>query len=408
MTRLLHSSFNIIVMIISFVLTQFVSAQDVEAMSKALTTLYEQVALVDAYKTYCDTAVPDSNATNTQAVSTWKAANNVSQIEQLVTQFSALSPEMAQAFQTTGAAFQAQFAERFAGTEAEACGNLPELLQGEDSSLLTLYPQEMQLLPSIAEMLGSGQTSSEQSANPLATPQIDTAANTQPATTPPATGTNTLSGLYSNYDTGSTFDGTGTGSFVANGPDYWYFFPDGYVYKGDLAHQGIDCTTATNDDGTPLCDTYVIAADTITFGDGKTRAFVNTGERLEIDGNTWFYSPPESFTLEGSYEAVSGGGVVSLNISTINFLDNGTFSWGSATGVNLTDTQEVGTGDGTETTTTSVTNFDESSKSGSYVIADNSVTLTYSDGTVKNYVFDYFEDDEGFVDGVYIGGRLYY
>jgi hypothetical protein len=388
----------------------YASAQDANAMSKALTTLYQQVAFVDAYKTYCDTAAPDSNATNAQAVSAWKTANSVSQIEQLVAQFSALSPDIAQSFQSTSATFQAQFTERFAGKEVEACGDLPRLLQGEDSSLLTLYPQEMQLLPSIAKALGqadSGQTESGQSANPLATPQSDTT-NSQATTTPPPTGTNTLSGLYSNYDTGATFDGTGTGSFVAKGPDYWYFFPDGYVYKGDLAHQGIDCSTATNDDGTPLCDTYLIAADTITFGDGKTRSFMNTGERLEIEGATWFYSPPESFTLEGSYEAVSGGGVVSLNISTINFLDDGTFSWGSATGINLVDTQEVGTGDGTETTTTSVTNFDESSKSGTYVIADNSVTLTYSDGTVKNYVFDYFEDDEGYVDGVYIGGRLYY
>jgi hypothetical protein len=387
------------------------SAQDAATMSKALTTLYEQVAFVDAYKTYCDTAAPDSNASNTQAVSAWKTANNVSQIEQLVAQFSARSSDMAQSFQSTSATFQAQFTERFAGKEVEACADLPRLLQ--DSSLLTLYPQEMQLLPSIAEALGqtnSGQTQAdaEQSTNPLANPQSDTTANSQATTTPPPTGTNTLAGLYSNYDTGSTFDGTGTGSFVANGPDYWYFFSDGYVYKGDLAHQSIDCTTATNDDGTPLCDTYLITADTITFGDGKTRSFINTGERLEIEGATWFYSPPESFTLEGSYEAVSGGGAVSLNISVINFLDDGTFSWDSSTGVNLTDTQEVGTGDGTETTTTSVTNFDESSKSGTYVIADNSVTLTYSDGTVKNYVFDYFEDDEGFVDGVYMGGRLYY
>jgi hypothetical protein len=406
MPRLLRNSFNIIMMIIFLVLTQFTSARDVEAMSKALTTLYEQVVFVDAYKTFCDTAAPDSNATNTQAVTTWKAANNAAQIEQLVAQFSASSPDMTQAFQNIGAAFQTQFAERFAGQEATACANLPALLQ--DSSLTALYPEEMQLLPSIAEMFGqaiSEPTASEPN-NPLATP-TQTTPNTQP-TTPPSTDATMLSGLYSNYDTGATFDGTGTGSFVANGPDYWYFFPDGYVYKGDLAHQTIDCTTATNDDGTPLCDTYVIAADMITFGDGKTRSFINTEKRLEIDGNTWFYSPPESFTLEGSYEAVSGGGVVSLNISTINFLDDGTFSWGSATGINITDEQEVGTPDGTETTTTSVTNFDESSKSGTYVIADNSVTLTYSDGTVKNYVFDYFEDDEGFVDGVYIGGRLYY
>jgi hypothetical protein len=382
--------------------------QDAAAVSRALTTLYQQVAFVDAYKTFCDTAVPDSSATNIQAVANWKAANNVAQIEQLITQFSAASPEVAQTFQDVSARFQTQFTQRFAGQEEVACTDLPTLLQGEDSSLTTLYPEEMQLLPSIAEMFDQAppeSTELEQN-NPLATP-AQTTLNTQP-TTLPSTDATLLSGLYSNYDTGSTFDGTGTGSFVANGPDYWYFFPDGYVYKGDLAHQGIDCTTATKDDGTPLCDTYIIAADTITFGDGTTRSFVNTGERLEVDGNTWFYSPPESFTLEGSYEAVSGGGAVSLNISVINFQDDGTFSWDSSTGVNLTDAQEVGTADGTETTTTSVTNFDESSKSGTYVIADNSVTLTYSDGTVKNYVFDYFEDDEGFVDGVYMGGRLYY
>jgi hypothetical protein len=42
------------------------------------------------------------------------------------------------------------------------------------------------------------------------------------------------------------------------------------------------------------------------------------------------------------------------------------------------------------------------------VIGDNSITLTYGDGVVKTYVFDYFENEEEGVYGVYIGGRLYY
>lgn len=370
-------------------------AQDTAAMSEALTTLYEQVAFVDAYKSYCDTAAPDSTATNTQAVSAWKTANNVSQIEQLVTQFSALSPDIAQNFQSTNEAFRAQFTERFAGMEAEACADLPRLLQGEDSNLMALYPNEMQLLPGIAEMLG--QTNTEQT-NPLTTPPT----NSQ-ATTPPS-GTSTLTGLYVSFETGSGFDGTG---FVPNGPDLWYFFSDGYVYKGDLAHQVIDCASATNDDGTPLCDTYILSADTITFGDGVTRSFLNTGKRLEIDGTTWFYSPPESFTLEGSYARSSGNSSVMSN-TTITFRADGTFSWDNASGVNIIDEQRVGTSDGIETTTTSVTDFNESSSSGTYVIADNSITFTYTDGTVKSYAFDYLEDEEGGVEGVYLGSTPYY
>jgi uncharacterized membrane protein YiaA len=42
-------------------------------------TLYEQVTFVDAYKTYCDTAAPELGSTNMQAVTSWKAANNVAQ-----------------------------------------------------------------------------------------------------------------------------------------------------------------------------------------------------------------------------------------------------------------------------------------------------------------------------------------
>jgi hypothetical protein len=382
-------------------------AQDTNAMSKALITLYEQIAFVDAYKTYCDTAAPDSTLVNTQAVNAWKTDNNVSHVEQLVTQFSALSPDIAQAFQSTGAAFQAQFTERFAGIEAEACEDLPRLLQGEEANLTALYPREMQLLPSIAEALGqanssqtnSEQTNSEQNANPLANPQT----NAQ-ITTPPPSGTSSLSGLYVSYETGSGFDGTG---FVPNGPDLWYFFSDGYVYKGDLAHQSIDCKVATKDDGTPLCDTYVITADTITFSDGETRSFLNTGQRLEIAGQSWFYSPPESFTLEGSYGRTSGNSSV-LSNTTIIFRADGTFSWENASGVNLVDEQKVGTADGIETTTTSVTDFNESSNSGTYLIADNSITFTFSDGTVKSYAFDYLEDEEGGVEGVYLGSTPYY
>ncbi len=144
------------------------SAQDTDAMSSALTTLYEQVAFVDAYKSYCDSAAPDSSTTNTEALTTWKTANNVAQIERVVTQFSALSPDIAQSYQDISTEFQAVFAKRFAGIETEACGDLPRLLEGEDSSLTALYPQEMQLLPSMAELLG--QTSTGQTA----TGQTDT------------------------------------------------------------------------------------------------------------------------------------------------------------------------------------------------------------------------------------------
>jgi hypothetical protein len=380
-----------------------VFAQDADTMSKALTTLYEQVAFIDAYKTYCDTAVPDSNATNSQALTTWKSSNNVSQLEQLVVQFSALSPEMAQAFQTTGTAFQTQFAERFAGIEAEACADLPRLLQGEDSSLTALYPDEMQLLPSMAEMVG--QPDSGEAANPLAE-QTDEPLATTPDSQPlsPPAGAGGLSGLYHYLDTGYTLDAYG--GVVPNGYDYWYFFPDGYVYTGGLGHEAVDCASNSED-----CDTYTVSGDTITFSDhgstfsdGEPKAFSQAADTLTIDGNEWSYVKPESFTLEGSYEAVSGGGGF-LNISTMSFWNDGRFADGSASGVILSETQD--NGDNTETTT-STTDYDDTLDSGSYVIANNSITLTYNDGTVKSYVFDYYESEEDGVFGVYVGGGLYY
>jgi hypothetical protein len=231
----MKSSLRHFLMIITAVTLSVSFAQDAETMSKALTTFYQQVAFADAYKIFCDTAAPDLGPTNTQALSTWQAANNVSQIEQLATQFSALSPEMAQAFQTTSAAFQSQFAERFAGQKTEACADLPTLLQGEDSSLTTLYPQEMQLLPSMAAMLGqldSGQTTSDPSNNPLATDQANNplaTAQPTPQVTTPSTGASGLSGLYNYYNSGYDLDANGM--VVPHSPKYWYFFLTGMFTK---------------------------------------------------------------------------------------------------------------------------------------------------------------------------------
>jgi hypothetical protein len=363
-------------------------AQDTDIMGNALTTLYEQVAFVDAYKSYCDTAVPDSSTSNTQAVTSWKAESNVAQIEQLATQFAATSPEATQALQSIGATFQTQFAERFSGTEATACANLPALLQ--NSSLTELYPQEMQLLPSIAQMLGQGASeSSAPATNPLG--------NTEPATQAPPTGAGSLSGLYNYYS--SDYSLGVDGSVIPDPPKYWYFFPDGYVYKGTLGHEAVNCANNMED-----CDTYVLSGSTITFGDGESKMFSQSGDTLMIGSQEWSYIKPESFTLEGSYESTYGGSGF-LNLTTFTFRNDGTFSLEGAAGVISVDEQD--NGDGTKTTTTA-TGYDENANTGSYVIRDNNIILSYSDGRVKTLTFDYFESAEEGVYGVYVGGTLYY
>jgi hypothetical protein len=361
-------------------------AQDADTISKAITTLYEQIAFVDAYKTFCDTAVPDSSATNTQAVTSWKTENNVAQIEQLATQFAATSPEAAQALQTIGATFQTQFAERFSGQEATACANLPALLQ--NSSLTALYPQEMQLLPNITEMFGQATSESTITSgqnNPLAN-----------ASAPP-TGAGGLSGLYNYYS--SDYSLGVDGSVIPDPPKYWYFFPDGYVYKGTLGHETVNCAANMED-----CDTYVISGSTITFGDGDSKTFSQSGDTLLLGDQEWSYIKPESFTLEGSYESTYGGSEF-LNITTFTFRDDGTFSLEGAAGVISVDEQD--NGDGTKTTTTA-TGYNENANTGSYIIRDNNIILSYTNGEVKTLAFDYFESAEEGVYGVYIGGTLYY
>jgi hypothetical protein len=255
----------------------------------------------------------------------------------------------------------------------------------------------------VATKLGGNDTATGQADNPLGAQQ-----NTNPlqttAQTTPAKDAGGLSGLYKYYD--SSYEVNVDGSVVPNPPKYWYFFSDGYVYKGNLGHEAVNCASAPIEG----CDSYTVSGDTISFGDGQSSVFTPSSDTLMIDDQEWIYVKPESFTLEGSYESTSGSSTF-LNINTITFRDDSTFSFDGATGVVSSDTQTYGdttaTGGQTETTTTA-TGFGEDGQSGTYLIRDNNIILTYPDGKVETLTFDYSESPEEGVYGVYVGGTLYY
>lgn len=235
-----------------------------------------------------------------------------------------------------------------------------------------------------------GATPSGQSENPLA------AGQNEQAQTPRAAGSGGLSGLYKYYSSlGMVYP---DGTVVPDPPVYWYFFPDGYVYKGNLGHEAVNCAA----NFTNGCDTYTLSGGTLTLGDGQPLSFSQSGETLFINGEEWTYVRPESFTLEGSFESTFGASAgsgadasASLSITTITFNDNGTFSLEGATSV-VTGVAVASGGS------------KSSSSSGTYLIRDNNLILSYGDGRVETLVFDYSESAEEGVYGVYVGGTLYY
>lgn len=242
-----------------------------------------------------------------------------------------------------------------------------------------------------------------------------------PATTtapPPPTGASGLSGLYIDWtlrQTSATVMGSDGMPFYQVDtlpPEYMYFLPDGYVYRGIYAwsYEDLDCSRVKKD-GTPLCDTYVIANNSITFGNGETFSFAKDGNDLVIDRVPWYFEEPapQGFTLEGSFEHTSGNAGISVGSSFYTFYPNGRFESDSFGAVVYTGPETASPESGIESTQTSVTGYNETPTStGTYAIRGNTIELTYADGNMVKYVFNYSTTDTGQVDSIWLDGAVYW
>jgi hypothetical protein len=227
---------------------------------------------------------------------------------------------------------------------------------------------------------------------------------------PPA-GAGGLSGLYIDF----TLRQTTTSVMGSNGmsflqvdvlpPQYMYFLPNGYVYRGiyDWSYEDLDCTRMLKD-GTPLCDTYVITDSGITFGsEGKMLPFGKNGFNITIDSVEWQYQTPiDSLLLEGTFEHTSGYGGFSLSSSFYEFFPDGTFTIDSSSSIAYTSAEVAGT-------QTSVAGYNEDPTTvGQYVIRGNTITFTYDSGRVEKMVFNYNLTDTGQVDSIWLNGTIYW
>jgi hypothetical protein len=227
---------------------------------------------------------------------------------------------------------------------------------------------------------------------------------------PPA-GAGGLSGLYIDFTVNQRIvpalgpDGMMTTQFEFDPPSYFYFLPNGYVYRGvyDWSYEDLDCTRMLKD-GTPLCDTYVITETGFTFGsEGTTLPFSKDGFNIVIDGVTHFYQTPvDSLALQGVFENTDGSGGISISSTFYEFFPDGTFKVDRSSAISLT-TPEIG---GTQT---SVTGYNEDPTStGKYAIRGNTIEFTYADGSTEKSVFNYDITDTGQVDSVWINGTVYW
>jgi hypothetical protein len=242
-----------------------------------------------------------------------------------------------------------------------------------------------------------------------------------PATTlapAPPSGAGGLSGLYIDFTlrqtTASVMGSDGMPFFQVNTlpPEYMYFLPDGYVYRGIYAwsYEDLDCARIKKD-GTPLCDTYMISSNSITFGNGETFPFAKDGDDLVIDSVPWYLEQPapEGFTLEGSFEHTGGNAGISVGSSFYTFYSDGTFKSDSFGAVVYTGPETASPEAGVESTQTSVTSYDESPTStGTYAIRGNTIELTYADGNTVKYVFNYSTTETGQVDSIWLDGMVYW
>ncbi len=227
---------------------------------------------------------------------------------------------------------------------------------------------------------------------------------------PPA-GAGGLSGLYIDFTVNSRIvptlgpDGMMTTQMEFDPPSYFYFLPNGYVYRGiyDWSYEDLDCTRMLKD-GTPLCDTYVITETGITFGsEGTTKPFSKDGFNIVIDGVTNTYQTPvDSLALQGVFENTDGSGGISISSTFYEFFPDGTFKVDRSSAISYTSPETAG-----YQTTVSGYNEDPTS-TGKYAVRGNTIEFTYADGSTEKAVFNYDITDTGQVDSIWLNGTVYW
>lgn len=235
---------------------------------------------------------------------------------------------------------------------------------------------------------------------------------------PPPAGAGGLTGLYIDWTLRQTSasvmgsDGMPFYQVDTLPPEYMYFLPNGYVYRGiyDWSYEDLDCKRVKKN-GTPLCDTYVINGNSIAFGNGDTFSFAKDGNDLVIDDVPWYFElpVPEGFTLDGSFENTSGYGGISVGSSFYTFHPDGTFESDSFGAVIYSTPETASSAPGIESTQTSISGYSEGpSGTGTYSIRGNTIEFTYANGSKVKYLFNYSTTDAGQVDSIWLDGAVYW
>jgi hypothetical protein len=228
---------------------------------------------------------------------------------------------------------------------------------------------------------------------------------------PPPAGAGGLSGLYIDFTVRQNMmsvmgsDGMPFLQVDVLPPEYMYFLPNGYVYRGvyEWSYEDLDCTRMKKD-GTPLCDTYIITDNGITFGsEGTMLSFSKDGYNITMDGVEWLYQTPiESLALEGVFENTGGYGGFAISSRFYEFFPDGTFTIDRSSAVAYSTPDMGGT-------TASVSAYNEDPTStGQYVVRGNTIEFTYADGSTEKRVFNYSLTDTGQVDSIWINGTVYW
>ena len=188
-------------------------------------------------------------------------------------------------------------------------------------------------------------------------------------------------------------------------PEYMYFLPNGYVYRGiyNWGYKDLDCTRMLKD-GTPLCDTYVITPTGITFGsEGTTLPFSKDNFNIAIDSVEWQYqTPAENVLLSGIFEHTGGFGGFSLSSSFYEFFPDGIFTIDRSSSIAFSSAEVAGT-------QTSVSGYNQDPTStGKYSVRGNTIEFRFGDGRIEKRVFNYGVTDTGQVDSVWLNGTVYW
>ncbi len=228
---------------------------------------------------------------------------------------------------------------------------------------------------------------------------------------PPPAGAGGLSGLYADFtvrqNTYSVLGNNGMPYMQVDvlPPEFMYFLPNGYVYRGiyEWSYEDLDCQRVKKE-GRPLCDTYTLTAEGFTFGsEGRMLPLQVQGKDLTIDGTLWAYQEPASdLPLDGVWEYTSGFGGMSISSKFWTFGKDGSFMIDRSSAVSYV-TPEIGGA------TTSVAGYNaDPTSTGRYSIVGNTITLSFADGHKEKRVFSFSSNDNGVIDSIYINGQLYW